>query len=110
MKPIKNNCIHYEPITPGTYPDSFWSCRGCIHSFDPALYDAGCKLPIEQREKQSTGQLPAFSRKRAIRNTSGFRCSSHSARVLTLIRRPVSDPMDFLCGHTPYPEGPDLRE
>lgn len=42
---IPNNCRNCEYQEGSPYPESEYSCRGCKNSFDPAMYDAGCKLP-----------------------------------------------------------------
>lgn len=37
-----NNCARYEHVPGFPYPMTHGSCKGCIHSIDPMLYDAGC--------------------------------------------------------------------
>ena len=40
-----NDCLRYEHLDGYPYPCTAGSCKGCRHSYDPNLYDAGCKHP-----------------------------------------------------------------
>ncbi len=40
-----NNCLRYEHLDGYPMPESKYSCRGCRYSYDPELYDPGCKHP-----------------------------------------------------------------
>lgn len=42
---IINDCLRYQHICGYDYPRTPDSCRGCMYSYDPSLYDAGCKHP-----------------------------------------------------------------
>ena len=53
---IVNNCLRYRHKAGYEYPRLPDSCRGCMYSYDPSLYDAGCSHP--------EGCLPRNQRKR----------------------------------------------
>ena len=55
---IINDCLRYRHIWGYPYPRTPDSCRGCVYSYDPALYDPGCRhpqgvLPRNQRKAEA---------------------------------------------------------
>lgn len=42
-------CVHPE----------FISCRGCSWSYEPSLFDGGCKLHYEKNTPEGAGKSPA---------------------------------------------------
>ena len=50
---VRNNCIRYEHADGYPMPESRYSCRGCKNSFDPNLYDAGCRHPDGPQPRES---------------------------------------------------------
>lgn len=52
---ITNDCLRYRHLSGYAYPRTPDSCRGCMYSYDPALYDPGCTHP--------QGVLPRKKRK-----------------------------------------------
>ena len=55
---IVNDCLRYTHKEGYPYPQTPGSCKGCMYSIDPRLYDAGCghekgHLPRNQRDTQA---------------------------------------------------------
>lgn len=54
---IKNNCQHYKHADGYPMPETSSTCRGCVNSYDPNLYDSGCKRGFQQRNKKLTSAM-----------------------------------------------------
>ena len=63
---VKNNCICYEHADGYPMPESRYSCRGCKNSFDPNLYDAGCRHPDGPSPRDDKSQRRRIARLRKL--------------------------------------------
>ena len=63
---IKNNCLDYCHRAGSPWPETAGSCRGCTHSADPELHDAGCTLHRRKTTKRGSGRPLTASESRKV--------------------------------------------
>lgn len=82
---MKNNrCLNYEHQDGTPEPRTRDSCRGCKYSYDPGMYDPGCRHPDGFQERpQTTG----IRHRKAAGRTRDKLSGSERRRVDELVKR-----------------------